>query len=435
MNNRGVFTYIWVELLVAIVGGLAVAGIVAVLGGDSTVAADDNGDDPWMPGAARETPDELGDLLDDIANAADGSAGNADGQDLAVNAARQGGLDGVVAPRTPGGVGIYGGSGRQACDLGALTEFLGSNAVEAAAFADVLGVEVADIGGYLDSLQSGFLLTAFTVTNHGFKDGRPVARPGTVLAAGTAVLVDANGIPKVRCRCGNPLLPHTDASPVGTADPGDGEGPSSDREVEVVQQYPDEVVLEPSITEEPSAYPLGLPPALRLRFGEAVPLSETEIEEAQVITSGVRRPVTLEFIDGPEAGKTFDLGEVIVPTGWRQEDLDTGDVTSWTNIKARSSETDFIPLQTPVADIRYVDGVTYAGFEVDSVGTFELTFPFKGDGSGNMQGVGLELHWQGESKCVVVNDSPAENFDPYANCSDSSNGMYWDWGINTITFN
>jgi hypothetical protein len=42
------------------------------------------------------------------------------------------------------------------------------------------------------------------VTNHGFDDG--LAEPfQSVLQAGTAVLVDAVGLPRVRCFCGNPL--------------------------------------------------------------------------------------------------------------------------------------------------------------------------------------------------------------------------------------
>lgn len=46
---------------------------------------------------------------------------------------------------------------------------------------------------------------ATAVTNHGFENGRtnPI---NSVLQAGTAVLVDDKGEPRVRCKCGNPLL-------------------------------------------------------------------------------------------------------------------------------------------------------------------------------------------------------------------------------------
>jgi hypothetical protein len=42
------------------------------------------------------------------------------------------------------------------------------------------------------------------VTNHGFRNGRATPRQA-VLQAGTAVLVDETGLPRVKCGCGNPL--------------------------------------------------------------------------------------------------------------------------------------------------------------------------------------------------------------------------------------
>ena len=61
------------------------------------------------------------------------------------------------------------------------------------------------------------------VINHGFRDG--IANPiNSVLQAGTAVLIDTFGVPRVRCMCGNPLLPaielSVDVSVQGTAWPG-----------------------------------------------------------------------------------------------------------------------------------------------------------------------------------------------------------------------
>ena len=44
------------------------------------------------------------------------------------------------------------------------------------------------------------------VTNHDYRDGRAIPIQA-VLQAGTAVLVDAYGTPRVKCYCGNPLLP------------------------------------------------------------------------------------------------------------------------------------------------------------------------------------------------------------------------------------
>ncbi|PZT71125.1 hypothetical protein DN402_02310 [Streptomyces sp. SW4] len=42
------------------------------------------------------------------------------------------------------------------------------------------------------------------VTGHGLRGGRPVGGQA-VLQAGTAVLVDDRGVPRVRCAGGNPL--------------------------------------------------------------------------------------------------------------------------------------------------------------------------------------------------------------------------------------
>jgi hypothetical protein len=50
------------------------------------------------------------------------------------------------------------------------------------------------------------LRTDTRVTNHGFRSGRATPRQ-SVLQAGTAVLVDRSGVPRVRCACGNPLAP------------------------------------------------------------------------------------------------------------------------------------------------------------------------------------------------------------------------------------
>ncbi|MFD7575382.1 DUF6777 domain-containing protein, partial [Streptomyces sp. NPDC059810] len=60
------------------------------------------------------------------------------------------------------------------------------------------------------------------VTNHGFKNGAATAYQ-SVLQAGTAVLVDDRGVPRVRCACGNPLtLPVAQKSPKTTGTPWPG---------------------------------------------------------------------------------------------------------------------------------------------------------------------------------------------------------------------
>jgi hypothetical protein len=69
----------------------------------------------------------------------------------------------------------------------------------------VLGIGVSDIESYVGGLTSVRLRFDTRVTNHGFSDGE--ANPfQSVLQAGTAVLVDGEGVPRAKCNCGNPLL-------------------------------------------------------------------------------------------------------------------------------------------------------------------------------------------------------------------------------------
>lgn len=123
-------------------------------------------------------------------------------------------------------VGLYGGTrDESACDRAQLVEFLEANGAEASAWAEVLGIEVADIAAYVDTLTPFVLRSDTAVTNHGFVDGRATTIPA-VLQAGTAVLVDDRGQPVVKCGCGNPLTEPTqtqDVDYVGT--PWDGFDP------------------------------------------------------------------------------------------------------------------------------------------------------------------------------------------------------------------
>lgn len=110
----------------------------------------------------------------------------------------------VATGSTPG---LYGGTGEDGtCDGAALVEFLAANADKAAAWAGVLGIEPDGIERYVAGLTPVVLATDTLVTNHGFRGGRATATP-SVLQAGTAVMVDAAGVPRVKCNCGNPLTP------------------------------------------------------------------------------------------------------------------------------------------------------------------------------------------------------------------------------------
>lgn len=103
--------------------------------------------------------------------------------------------------------GLYGGSGElSACDPGALVDFLAADDAKAAAWSGVIGIAAESIPDYVAGLTAVVLTADTLVTNHGFAAGAATAHQ-SLLQAGTAILVDARGLPVVRCACGNPLLP------------------------------------------------------------------------------------------------------------------------------------------------------------------------------------------------------------------------------------
>lgn len=101
--------------------------------------------------------------------------------------------------------GLYAGTARVgSCDVNRQIGRLTADRAKARAFAQVVGVSPASVPDYLRGLTPVVLRADTLVTNHGYRDGRTTAFP-SVLQAGTAVLVDDRGLPRVRCACGNPL--------------------------------------------------------------------------------------------------------------------------------------------------------------------------------------------------------------------------------------
>lgn len=112
--------------------------------------------------------------------------------------------------------GLYGGTRNVAsCDPEQLISFLAATPDKAAAWARVIGIQTGAIPAYVRGLTPVLLRADTAVTNHGFENGVAVPIPA-VLQAGTAVLVDQFGVPRVRCYCGNPLLPPQHVTPVYT---------------------------------------------------------------------------------------------------------------------------------------------------------------------------------------------------------------------------
>ncbi|MBW8818694.1 MAG: hypothetical protein JF598_10785, partial [Streptomyces sp.] len=114
-----------------------------------------------------------------------------------------------TTPRTVSGgtPGLYGGVERVAgCDVARQIDDLTADRSRESAFARVEGVSPAAVPDFLRGLAPVVLRADTLVTNHGYRAGRAGGFQ-SVLQAGTAVLVDARGVPRVRCACGNPLTP------------------------------------------------------------------------------------------------------------------------------------------------------------------------------------------------------------------------------------
>ena len=107
----------------------------------------------------------------------------------------------AVTGDTPG---LYGGTRTDTCNAQGIRTYLGANPDKAAAWATAMDLPPEQVGPFLGSLTPVTLRTDTAVTNHGFRDGSATAFQ-SVLQAGTGVLVDAQGLPRVRCYCGNPL--------------------------------------------------------------------------------------------------------------------------------------------------------------------------------------------------------------------------------------
>ncbi|MFB0619183.1 DUF6777 domain-containing protein [Streptomyces sp. AGS-58] len=107
--------------------------------------------------------------------------------------------------------GLYRGSPHVAgCDVERHIGSLTADRVKAHAFAHAVGVPVPALPGYLRGLTPVTLRRDTRVTSHAYRDRR-AAGYQAVLQAGTAVLVDDRGMPRVRCACGNPLKAPTAA--------------------------------------------------------------------------------------------------------------------------------------------------------------------------------------------------------------------------------
>ncbi|MFF9086150.1 DUF6777 domain-containing protein [Streptomyces sp. NPDC014991] len=114
----------------------------------------------------------------------------------------------TLSGATPG---LYRGTPHVAgCDVERHIGSLTADRGRAGAFAHAVGVPASALPGYLRGLTPVALRRDTRVTSHAYRDRR-AAGYQAVLQAGTAVLVDDRGMPRVRCACGNPLKAPTAA--------------------------------------------------------------------------------------------------------------------------------------------------------------------------------------------------------------------------------
>lgn len=219
---RGVVATLAVVLLVvaACGGGDDDATVTSVAEGGTPVVAEPVGSVGQDPFTEAVEVDEVADFPDAVTATASAAVSRGT-VDEATGGVR-------LAGDEPG---LYGGTqDAQACDATQLVDFLTdpANADKAAAFAGALGIEPAAIADTLATYTPVVLTADTLVTNHGFRDGRATPFPA-VLEAGTAVLVDGFGIPRVRCACGNPLGAPPDDADLGRTegDVWDGYDPAS----------------------------------------------------------------------------------------------------------------------------------------------------------------------------------------------------------------
>ncbi|MGW5282408.1 DUF6777 domain-containing protein [Streptomyces collinus] len=106
-----------------------------------------------------------------------------------------------------GAPGLYSGTrNRPSCDVEKQIRALQADPAKNRAYASQVGVRPGAVPAYLRSLTPVTLRADTRVTNHGYRGGGATSYQA-VLQAGTAVLVDAHGVPRSRCVCGNPLTP------------------------------------------------------------------------------------------------------------------------------------------------------------------------------------------------------------------------------------
>ncbi|MGD1221177.1 DUF6777 domain-containing protein [Streptomyces krungchingensis] len=182
-------------------GGVQASNSPGLYGGTPGDGGDQGGGDSGGDGPS-------GDGSGDGSGSGSGSGSGGDGPDGSGSTAGQnGGSAGQGS--TGGATGEFGGSTKPGtCAVAKLKQFLTApeNSAKAKEWARALHIRPDQISGYVDHLTPVVLRHDTLVTNHQYKHGKAVPFDA-LLQAGIAVLVDRQGLPAVKCSCGNPLRP------------------------------------------------------------------------------------------------------------------------------------------------------------------------------------------------------------------------------------
>ncbi|MFF1450434.1 DUF6777 domain-containing protein [Streptomyces sp. NPDC058274] len=178
--------------------GVVAAVVLALVFTRSDGTSDKAGGEVFLQSAAKTGPDPFTESTATDSSTVPETPAASDSAAESANVTR--GVDGS-AP------GLYGGTRNvTSCDVEKQISALRAAPAKNKAFASVAGVQPSGVPAYLRSLTPVQLRMDTRVTNHGYRDGAATSYQA-VLQAGTAVLVDDHGVPRVRCACGNPLTP------------------------------------------------------------------------------------------------------------------------------------------------------------------------------------------------------------------------------------
>jgi hypothetical protein len=196
------------------------------------------------------------------------------------------------------------------CDVASLEAGLAADPEAATAWASLMGVAPDEVGAVLRSLTPLVLGRDALVTNTSYQGGR-VRRFPAILQAGTAVLVDRTGTPRVKCSCGNPLLaPPPEVTAADAPVELEGERWEGFSEAEVSLVEPGEAVDELETIDVDTREPQATPTGGTVSLDGYLVLDDDGVhvvsEDGQQRTTVVDQPVSVAHDDGA-GGLVFQL--------------------------------------------------------------------------------------------------------------------------------